>query len=105
MSKKEFKVLHNIHKQKDLVIQKSDKGNTVVITEKNTDFNKTNEIISYANKFEQINTEEKKLNFMFKSEKKAIDLIKRLENEEKRISFRKEYELIYPRGSRPGILF
>ena len=92
MSKKEFKVLHNIHKQKDLLIQKSDKGNTVVITEKNTDVNKTNEIISDPNKFEQINTEEeKKLNFMFKNEKKAIDLIKRLENEEKRIQTNLSY--------------
>ena len=38
-----------------------------------------------------------------KSEKKFIDLIKRLENKGK-IS-EKEYELIYPRGSRPGILY
>ena len=38
-----------------------------------------------------------------KSEKKVIDLIKRLENKGK-IS-EKEYELIYPKGSRPGILY
>ena len=35
--------------------------------------------------------------------KKVIDLIKRQENEGK-IS-EEEYELIYPRGSRPGILY
>ena len=62
------------------------------------------EIVSDTTKFEQINIEEdKQLNFLLKSEKKVIDLIKRLENEGK-IS-EKEYELIYSRGSRPGILY
>ena len=46
---------------------------------------------------------DKQLNFFFKREKKVIELIKRLEKEGK-IS-EKEYELIYARGSRPGILY
>ena len=61
------------------------------------------EIVFDATNFEQINIEEdKQLNFPLKSEKKVIVVIRRLENEVK-IS-EKEYELIYPRGSRPGIL-
>ena len=40
---------------------------------------------------------------MLKSEKKVINLIKHLENEGK-IS-EKEYQLIYPRESIPGILY
>ena len=104
LSKEELKALHNLRKQKHLVIQKADKGNTVVITEKNAYINKMKEIVSDTTKFEQINIEEdKQLNFLLKSEKKVIDLIKRLENEGK-IS-EKEYELIYSRGSRPGILY
>ena len=104
LSKEELKALHNLCKQKHLVIQKADKGNTVVITEKNAYINKMKEIISDTTKFEQINIEQdKQLNFLLKSEKKVIDLIKRLENEGK-IS-EKEYKLIYPRGSRPGILY
>ena len=82
-------------------MQKADKDNTVVITEKNAYINKMKEIVSDTTKFEQIKIEEEKqLNFLFKSEKKVIDLIKRLENEGK-IS-EKEYEL---RGFRPGILY
>ena len=55
-------------------------------------------------KFEQINIEEdKQLNFLIKKKKKVIDLLKRLENEWK-ISA-KEYDLIYLRGSRPGIFY
>ena len=51
------------------------------------------EIISDTTKFEKINIEgEKQLNFLLKSEKKIIDLIKRLENEGK-IS-KKEYQHI-----------
>ena len=62
------------------------------------------EILSDTTKLEQINIkEDKQLNFLLKSEKKVIDLIKRLENDGK-ISG-KEYELIYPRGSTPGILY
>ena len=61
-------------------------------------------IHKFFTKFEQINIEQdKQLSFLLKSEKKVIDLIKRLENEGK-IS-EKESELIYPRGSRPGVLY
>ena len=104
LSKEELKALHNLHKQKHLVIQKTDKGKTVVITEKNSYINKMKEIVSDTTKFEQINIQEdKQLNFLLKSEKKLIDLIKRLENEGK-VS-EKEYELFYPMGFRPGILY
>ena len=55
-------------------------------------------------KIEQIIIEEDKhLNFLLKSKKKVIYLIKCLENEGK-IS-EKEYKLTYPFGSRPGILY
>ena len=62
--KEELKSLHNLRKQKHLVIQKADKSNTVVITEKNAYINKMEEIVSDTSKFEKINIEEdKKLNF------------------------------------------
>ena len=38
--KEELKALHNLRKQKHLVIQKADNGSTVVITEKNVYINK-----------------------------------------------------------------
>ena len=52
LSKEELKALHNSHKQKHLVIQKADKGNTLVITEKNAYINKMKEITSDTIKFE-----------------------------------------------------
>ena len=60
LSKEELKALHNLRKQKHLVIQEAGKGNTVVITEKNSYINKMEEIVSNTTKFEQINIEEDK---------------------------------------------
>ena len=68
-SKEALKTLHNLRKQKYLVIQETDKGNTVVITEKIAYIKKMKEIISDNTKFEEINIEEdKQLNFLLKSE-------------------------------------
>ena len=67
LPKEELPPLHNLHKQKHLVIQKADKGNTVVITEKNAYINKMKEIISDTTKFEQINIkDDKQLKVSFK---------------------------------------
>ena len=73
LSKEELKALHNLRKQKHLVIQKADKGNTVVITEKNAYINKMKEIVSDTTKFEQVNIEEdKQFNFLLKVRKKLL---------------------------------
>ena len=97
LSKEELKALHNLRKQKHLVIQKADKGNTCHHWEKCLHQQNERSCFWYyqiwANKHRR-----RQLNFLSKSEKKVIDLIKRLENEGK-IS-EKEYELIYPRGSK-----
>ena len=99
-----FDSFNNNKMRSNLSKEEAGKGNTVVITEKNAYVNKMKEIISDTTKFEQINIEQdKQLNFLLKREQKVIDLIKRLETEGK-IS-EKEYELIYPRGSRPDILY
>ena len=46
LSKEEQKALRNLRKQNHLVIQKADKGNTVVITEKKAYIEKMKDIIS-----------------------------------------------------------
>ena len=60
MSKEELKTLHDLHKQKHLVTQRTDKGSTVVITEENHYINKLNKITSDTRKFELLNIEEDK---------------------------------------------
>ena len=62
-SKENLKALHEA-KQKHLVIQKAEKGSTIVIAEKNAYINKMKEFISHISNFEKINIEEEKqLNF------------------------------------------
>ena len=46
MSKQEFTALQNLSKNKDLIIQKSDKGNSVVIVQRQDYLEKMNEILS-----------------------------------------------------------
>ena len=54
-------------------MQKADKDNTVVITEKNAYINKMKEIVSDTTKFEQIYIDEdKQLNFLLKVRKKLL---------------------------------
>ena len=64
LSKEEFQVLRNSHKQKHLVIQIASTRNIAVITKKNAYINKMKKIVSDTTKFEQINIkEDKQLNF------------------------------------------
>ena len=71
-AKKNLKALHNLRKQKHLVIQKAKKGNTIFIAEKNAYINKMKEVISHISNFEKINIiEDKQLNFPLRSEKKV----------------------------------
>ena len=104
LSNLELEALHFLSKQTDFVIQKSDKGNTVVLIDKETYKNKIGDIISDSGKFEKLNIEEdKQLNFLINSEKKLKDILKKffkigcLDKD--------KYDLISPTGSKPGILY
>ena len=50
----EAKALINLTKQKDIIIQKADKGNTVVILDKESYTEKMNELLSDSSKFESL---------------------------------------------------
>ena len=54
MSKQEFTALQNLSKNKDLIIQKSDKGNSVVIVQRQDYLEKMNEILSDQKKFSKV---------------------------------------------------
>ena len=51
LSKEEFIALQNLSKNKDLIIQKSDKGNSVVIVQRQDYLKKMNDILSDQKKF------------------------------------------------------
>ena len=64
LSGNEAKVLRKLTRQKDVIIQKADKGNTVVILDKESYIKQMKELLSVTNNFERIEfTPDKYLNF------------------------------------------
>ena len=99
----ESQALNSLLQNKDIIIQKADKGNTIV-TDKDTYKKKTKAIISDRFKFVKLDIqEEKHLNFTLKKEKRLREIIKPLY--EKGCFTKSEYLKICPTGSKPGILY
>ena len=87
-----------------LVIQKSDKENSIAIIDKDDYLQKIRNILSDCSKFSEVFvTNEKHLNFLVNIEKQITDLLKQL-NDSQVISDT-EYKKLKPRGSRFGILY
>ena len=91
-------------RNKDIMIQKADKGDNVVITDKVKYMEGgVKRAISDSNKFVQLNiTPDKYLNYIVNVEKKFKQLFEDLLDNDK-IS-KDEYDKICPKGSTPGIL-
>ena len=66
-------------KKNNLIIQKSDKGNSIAIIDKSDYLEKTRNILSDSSKFTQVSVaEDKKLNLIVNVEKHITDLVKDL---------------------------
>ena len=79
LNEAELNALENLTKNKNLVIQKADKGNTVVIINKNDYKTKIKNILSDSTKFKKLEFgDNKQLTFLINSEKKLKDIIKPL---------------------------
>ena len=91
-------------RNKDMIIHKANKSNTVVITDQDKYIEGVKRPISDSNKFFQLNTTlQKYLNYIINVEKKFKQLFKDL-LDNGNIS-KDEYDKICPKGSRPGILY
>ena len=77
LSVDERKALNNLIKGKNIIIQKTDKGNTVVITDRNNYTNGVKSVISDKTKFVSVDTpREKYLNYIINSENRFKTLFK-----------------------------
>ena len=75
LSKEELTALTNLSKNKDIIIQKSDKGNSVVIVDKDTYIKRMENLLSDQRKFEKVALKNVAfLNFVVNQEK-CIDTI------------------------------
>ena len=77
LSKQELTALTNLSKNKDIVIQKSDKGNSVVIVDKDTYIKRMENLLSDQRKFEKFTLKSDAfLNFVVNQEKRIEYTVK-----------------------------
>ena len=104
LTKDEQLALKNLAAKKDLVIQKSDKGNSIVILNKPDYKNKVLDIILDSEKFKKVHIlPGKEIRFMLNQEKRFKTILSTLHKEGK-IST-EEFNKLNPVGSKPGILY
>ena len=98
------KALKNLTKQKDIVIQKADKRNTVVILDKESYIEKMKELLCDTSKFERLEIPpDKYLNFAINSQDKIKSILKSVHDKESLTHML--YKKISPVGFRSGILY
>ena len=77
-----IKALKNLIENNDMIIQKADKGKTIMILIKNDYISRLNRILDDSSKFTRLHLEEGKvLNHIFHTEQRTIDLLKSLKNQ------------------------
>ena len=103
LSKSEFNALKKLSNNNDLIVQKADKGNCVVIINKDAYLQSINNILADRTKFEPITFRKDDLNHLLDMEKKVRLLLNEMREDDKITQF--EYNSLLPIGSRPGILY
>ena len=104
LSKKELESLKILSKNPDIVIQTSDKGNSVVILDKKVYLEKMKEMLNKNDQFLKLCIqEEKHYNFLINLKKKIRETLKELYH--LLIIDKKTYDKLCPAGTRFGILY
>ena len=103
-SKDEFESLHKLKNVNNLVIQKTDKGNTIDILDKDSYLKSVETILKDSSELKKIPVvPDKDLNYIITSEKRVTDLLKKLKN--KNTISEETYNKLRPVGSKPGTLY
>ena len=77
----ELKALKDLSSRKDIIIQKADKGNSVVILNKSDYIKRMTELLSDRDKFKKLNVKPgKELNLLLKHEDKLVSFLKGIKN-------------------------
>ena len=86
LSKDEHLDLKDLIKNRDLVIQKTDKGNTVVIFNKNDYISRMEVILNDSSKFQKLSIDQNKvLNHIIHMENRITDVLKKLKKKNKNV--------------------
>ena len=100
-SKEDIKLLQNLKNDNKIVIVKPDKGNGIVILDRNDYNKKMNDILQDNTKFQRLNDDPVKLTLQRENQlKKLLATLKKSES-----ITPETYDKLYPTGSRIGILY
>ena len=98
----EHKALKDLSSRKDIIIQKADKGNSVVVLNKSDYIKRMTEILSDIDKFKKLNVKPgKELNLLLKHEDKLVSFLKGI----KKYIGEDLYKNFCLQGSHPGIMY
>ena len=102
ISKEDFLALKGLSSNKVIILQKADKGNSVVLVNKVDYTKRMEELLSDASKFKEITVEPgKEINLLLQHEGKLIEFLKRVKS-----SVTTDlYKHLYPQDSQPGIMY
>ena len=104
ISMPEYEALKKLSACKDIVIHKSDKGNSVVIVNRSDYLNRLQEMVNDTSKFEELNVKPgKDYNFMKKEKSEVDDLLSELVD--KRSISEAIREKLSPNGPNPARLY
>ena len=79
ISKEEHVALKGLSTNNDLIIQKSDKGNSVVLLNRNDYIKRLNEMLSDSSKFKKLNVKSgKEINFLLQQENRLTYFLKKV---------------------------
>ena len=98
----ELKALKDLSSRKGIIIQKTDKGNSVVILNKREYIEKMTEMLLDIDKFKKLNVKPgKELNLLLKHEDKLVSFLKDI----KKSIGEDLYKSLYPQGLQSGIMY
>ena len=104
LCKVQFESLCKLKNENNLVIQKADKGNTIVILDKDSYLKSVETLLKDSSKSKNIPVApDKNLNYIINSEKNATDLLKKLKN--KNAISEETYNKLTPVCSKPVTLY
>ena len=104
LTAEEIEALKSLKNDDRIVIQKSDKGNSVVILNKSTYIDRMEELLSDVTKFESISIQDgKDYNYIWNQELRVRETLKVLKSSNSIDA--KLYDKLCPRGSRPSVMY
>jgi len=104
LSKDEFDALKSLLNEEDIIIQKSDKGNSVVILNKCDYITRMNELLADTSKFRKLNIESgKDYNYIINQELRISSALRNIKNSGSMLD--SLYEKLNPTGTQPSVLY